>query len=227
MFHSPLFHSSTIISDEGFRVVLVERFRLNYLEKDECIAVSLEYESAQNELVLFHNSIRRLSDGSLIQLEGSTDERVILNLIRALQWRGSIVKWSQGEHKRLAIFRASSLTGYRGVYRGRRKMCRTHFWRKDIIDSDEGFRVIATTRFSVRYEEGKLCGSIDAERLPGQILLYGLAESDLSGDGTLGKVGADSRLRIARNIIRALQASGLAVEIQPPLSTKVANAQSY
>ncbi len=95
-------------------------------------------------------------------------------------------------------------------------MLSTHFWRSDIINSDEGF-CVRVKQYFVQYKEGLLRASIDSERLPGQITLYGLPDSDRLDDGTKVPLSLASRLKIAHRMVDALEFTGLTVQVRPSL----------
>ena len=90
MFHSPLFRSGTIISDEGFRVTLKTRYRLEY-EDGQGTSVCLNYDAVFPEIDILILSFVASQGMDAISLEPAQRAKIFDNVACALQWKGYTV----------------------------------------------------------------------------------------------------------------------------------------
>ena len=90
MFHSPWFRSGTIISDEGFRVMLKTRYQLEY-EDGQGTSVCLNYDAVFPEIDILTLSFAASQGGTAISVEPAQQANIFDNIASALQWKGYTV----------------------------------------------------------------------------------------------------------------------------------------
>ena len=86
MFKVPLFHRSSIVSDEGFTVTVVSRFEVRYEENQKVMTISIE-QQGDRHIDVFHSTIRKW-DGEEAAITNAEDYRITQNILEALKWRG-------------------------------------------------------------------------------------------------------------------------------------------
>jgi len=89
MFRVPFWRRSSIVSDQGFTVTVVNRSELRYQENQKVMTISIE--QGDHHIDVFHSTIRRW-DGEETPITNDDDLRITQNILKALTWRGWIAK---------------------------------------------------------------------------------------------------------------------------------------